>query len=78
MFEWSWTPPLQFRRVLSGLELAGVFSDRDFDIVYRKFGVKMGGRNDVNYIAFCGMVEQFAESKWTDPALQWSACNEEF
>ena len=64
----SW---LQFRRVLSGLELAGVFSDFDFDIVYRKFAVKMGGRNDVNYIAFCGMVERYAEDKWIDPALQW-------
>ena len=61
---------LQFRRVLSGVELGGVFSDHDFDIVYRKFGVKMGGRNGVNYIAFCGMAEQYAESKWTDPALQ--------
>ena len=56
--------------MLSVLELAGVFSDFDFDMIYRKFCVKIGGRNDVNYVAFCGMVEQYAENKWTDPALQ--------
>lgn len=56
--------------MLSGLELAGLFSDLEFGIVYRKFGVKIGGRSDINYTAFCGMVEEYAKSKWTDPTRQ--------
>jgi len=29
----------------------------EFGILYRKFDVKVGGRNDVNYIAFREMIE---------------------
>ena len=39
-----------------------------------KFDVKVGvGRNDVNYHdydAFCEMIDDYAQTKWSDPALK--------
>jgi len=34
------------------------------------FDVKVGGRNDVNYITFCEMIDDYAQTKWSDPALK--------
>ena len=62
--------PTQFHRVLSELELGGLMSAMEFGIIYRKFGVQVGGRNDVNYNSFCGMIEEYAQTRWTDPALK--------
>jgi len=45
--------PFQFHRVLSELEMGELVNALEFGILYRKFDVKVGGRNDVNYIAFC-------------------------
>ena len=41
----------------------------EFVLLYRKFDVKVGRRNDVNYYAFCEMIDDYAQIKWTDPAL---------
>lgn len=60
----------QFHRVLSELGLGGLVNALEFGILYRKFDVKVGGRIDVNYIAFCEMVEHYAQTKWTDPSLK--------
>lgn len=62
--------PPQFHRVLSELGLGGLVNALEFGILYRKFDVKVGGRIDVNYIAFCEMVEHYAQTKWTDPSLK--------
>jgi len=62
--------PLQFHRVLSELEMGGLVNALEFGILYRKFDVKVGGRNDVNYIAFCEMIDDYAQTKWTDPTLK--------
>ena len=62
--------PLQFHRVLSELELGGMVNSLEFVILYRKFDVKVGGRNDVNYIAFCQMINKYAQTRWTDPTLK--------
>ena len=42
----------------------------EFGIIYCKFCVQVGGRNDVNYNAFCSMAEEYAQTRWTDPALK--------
>jgi len=49
--------------------MGGLVNALEFGILYRKFDVKVGGRNDVNYIAFCEMID-YAQTKWTDPALK--------
>jgi len=66
----SSSSPVQFHRVLSELEMGGLVNALEFGILYRKFDVKVGGRNDVNYIAFCEMIDDYAQTKWTDPALK--------
>ena len=53
---------MQFRRVLNDLELGGLLSDYELGIIFSKFGVKVGGRCDVYYIAFCEMVEEYSQS----------------
>ena len=48
--------------------MGGLVNALEFGILYRKFDVKVGGRNDVNYIAFCEMIDDYAQTKWSDPA----------
>ena len=50
--------------------MVGVVNALEFGILYRNFDVKVGGRNDVNYIAFCEMIDDYAQTKWSDPALK--------
>jgi Ca2+-binding EF-hand superfamily protein len=60
----------QFHRVLSELEMGGLVNAMEFQILYRKFDVRVGGRNDVNYISFCQMIDDYAQTRWSDPALK--------
>ena len=57
----------QFRRVLSELELASLVSEQDFKLLWQKFDVKIGGKDDVNYIAFCEMIYSIAKFEWRKP-----------
>ena len=61
---------VQFHRVLTELELGGLMSEMEFAIIYRQFGVRVGGRTDINYSLFCAMIEGYALTRWTDPALK--------
>ena len=61
---------LQFHRVLSELEMGGLVNAMEFQLLYRKFDVRVGGRNDVNYIAFCQMIDDYAPTRWSDPSLK--------
>ena len=38
----------------------------EFGIIYRKFE----GRSGVNYISFCEMIDEYAQTKWSDPTLK--------
>ena len=60
----------QFHRVLSELEMGGLVNAMEFQILYRKFDVRVGGRNDVNYISFCQMIDDYAQTRWSDPSLK--------
>lgn len=58
----------QFRRVLSELELAGlVATEQEWGCLFDKFDVKVGGKDDVNYIAFCDMIYNLAHFEWRKP-----------
>ena len=58
----------QFRRVLSELELAGLVpTEQEWLCLFNKFAVKIGGRDDVNYIAFCDATYALAKFEWRKP-----------
>ncbi|BFZ03633.1 hypothetical protein BsWGS_06672 [Bradybaena similaris] len=50
----------QFRRVLTTLGLANVATDTDFILLAKRFQTQVGGRTDVNYIAFCKSIYELA------------------
>ncbi|XP_014675972.1 PREDICTED: uncharacterized protein LOC106815950, partial [Priapulus caudatus] len=55
----------QFRRVLSELDLGALVSEREFLLIFEKFEVKVGGKVDSNYIAFCDMIYELAQfERW--------------
>ena len=51
----------QFHRVLSGLRLDSLVDPLELQLVCQKFCIKVGGRADVSYIAFCQAVEIWSE-----------------
>jgi len=58
----------QFRRVLCELELAAlVSSEQEWICLYEKFGIKVGGKDDFNYNAFCDMCYNLAKFEWRKP-----------
>lgn len=57
----------QFHRVLSELELGSLVSASEFDVLYRKFDIMIGGKHDFNYIAFCDVVNQYAKFEYGRP-----------
>lgn len=58
----------QFRRVLSELELASlVATEQGFVCLFDKFDVNIGGKDDVNYIAFCDKIYELARFEWRKP-----------
>lgn len=58
----------QFRRVLCELELASlVATEQEWVCLQQKFDVKVGGKDDVNYNAFCDMIYEIAHFEWRKP-----------
>ncbi|XP_064635375.1 uncharacterized protein LOC135492703 isoform X2 [Lineus longissimus] len=57
----------QFRRVLSELALGSLVNDQELKTLYDKFDVKIGGQDDVNYIAFCSMIYERANISLCKP-----------
>jgi Ca2+-binding EF-hand superfamily protein len=58
---------LQFRRVLSQLQLESMISHEELQLLFGQFKVKIGLTDDVNYIAFCEMVYHMAGFEWRKP-----------
>ncbi|XP_062506736.1 uncharacterized protein LOC134183259 [Corticium candelabrum] len=56
----------QFHRVLSELELSSLVSTHEFKVIYKRFNVQVGGKDDVNYIAFCDMIDAYAQFVWRE------------
>ena len=50
----------QFRRVLSELQLESLVTHEELQLLWNQFQCKVGGKEDVNYIAFCEMVYHMA------------------
>lgn len=58
----------QFRRVLNELELAGLApTETEWNCLWEKFSTQVGGREDVNYLAFCDVVYGMAGFEWRHP-----------
>ena len=57
----------QFRRVLSELQLESMVSHEELQLLWQQFQVKVGGKDDVNYIAFCEMIYHMAGFEWRKP-----------
>ena len=57
----------QFRRVLSELELNSLVSEQEFELLWTKFDVKIGGKDDVDYLAFCEMIYTLAKIETKKP-----------
>lgn len=58
----------QFRRVLNELELASlVATEQEWVCIYNKYDVKVGGKNDVDYIRFCDRIYELAHFEWRKP-----------
>jgi Ca2+-binding EF-hand superfamily protein len=57
----------QFRRVLSELELGSLVNETEFQVLYKKFDVKIGGKDDINYIAFCDIIYKMAKIELFKP-----------
>ena len=61
----------QFHRALSEMELGSLVSAREFEVLYKRFNVVVGLKNDFNYIAFCDMVNDYAKFEYGKP---WEKC----
>lgn len=57
----------QFRRVLMELELATLAADSDVELLWRKYKVQVGGRTDINYIAFCEKIYELSGFEYRKP-----------
>lgn len=57
----------QFRRVLTELELGTLVSHEDYELLWQQFDVKIGLKDDVNYIAFCDMIYKLANFELRKP-----------
>ena len=64
-----------FYRVLMQLQLGHLFTDKELKIIYKKFNVRIGTRDDFNYIAFCDAIYALAGFVYRRPwqfLQQWS------
>ena len=50
----------QFHRVLSELEMGSLLSEQEFRVIFAKFKVRIGGKDDVGYIPFCDRIYDIA------------------
>lgn len=57
----------QFRRVLSELQLESMVTQEELELLWQQFQVKVGGKTDVNYTAFCEMIYHMAGFEWRKP-----------
>lgn len=57
----------QFRRVLSELGLESMLNQQELEFIWQKFNVKVGGKDDVNYVAFCDLIYEMCKFEWRKP-----------
>ncbi|XP_071808477.1 uncharacterized protein [Asterias amurensis] len=51
----------QFRRVLSELELGSLVNETEFQVLYQKFDIKVGGKDVMDYNTFCDVIYKMAK-----------------
>ncbi len=57
----------QFRRVLTELELGNLVTQVEMELLWKKFHIQVGGKDDVNYNAFCDYIYKTAGFEWRKP-----------
>jgi hypothetical protein len=57
----------QFRRVLNDLSLASVVHDSELNALMKKFCIKIGTRNDFNYVSFCDNIYEAGSFEYRLP-----------
>ncbi|XP_072165025.1 uncharacterized protein [Diadema setosum] len=57
----------QFRRVLSELKLGSLVNEVDLDVLWKKFEITIGLKNDVDYCAFCDLIYKNAKIELFNP-----------
>ncbi len=57
----------QFIRVLNDLNLRTVVSQEELENILKKFSVRIGTRDDVNYVAFSDSIHQLASFEFRAP-----------
>ena len=62
----------QFRRVLNDLNLMKMLSDYELGVLVKKYLVKIGTRDDVNYISFADKVYEYGSFEYRKP---WKELN---
>ena len=58
---------LQFHRVLTELNMGSLLNDEEVRVIFARFRVQVGGRQDFNYIPFCNSVYSVANFDPTMP-----------
>ena len=57
----------QFTRVLNDLKLRTVVSQEELDNILKKYSVRIGTRDDVNYVYFSDTIYQLASFEFRAP-----------
>jgi Ca2+-binding EF-hand superfamily protein len=57
----------QFHRVLNELNLSSLLNSNELDNIMKRFSVKIGTRNDVNYLKFCDNIHNMASFEYRKP-----------
>jgi hypothetical protein len=57
----------QFKRVLNTLNLVSMLKDIELDCIMKKYHVKIGTRDDVNYIAFSDKIYDLGSFEYRKP-----------
>lgn len=57
----------QFRRVLNDLNLVSLLKDAELDCIMKRFCIRIGTRDDVNYVSFCDKVYEIGSFEYRKP-----------
>lgn len=57
----------QFRRVLTDLNLASLLIDIELASIMKKYCIRIGTRDDVNYISFCDRIYELGSFEYRKP-----------
>ena len=57
----------QFRRVLTDLSLSTIINDAELAAIMKKFFIRVGTRDDINYTSFCDKLYELGSFEYRKP-----------